>query len=143
LNTVTKRGLTLAVSALAALGLVACKSASAATTSSRSPGVIANNAPGSGSATADVTLGSLDNTSDAYTTSYTASLTITNHTSKTSNYMVTVAFESADHSVQYDTATAFADNLQPGQTTTTTAESFKAIPASAVVHVAEVTRYAS
>jgi hypothetical protein len=32
LNSVTKRGLTLAVSALAALGLVACRSAGAATT---------------------------------------------------------------------------------------------------------------
>lgn len=46
-----------------------------------------------------------------------AKVRITNHSSKASDYIVTVAFESQNGSEQIDTGTAIVDSLQPGQST--------------------------
>lgn len=47
-----------------------------------------------------------------------ARVKITNHSSKASDYVVTVAFESKNGSQQIDTGSALVDSLQPGQSTT-------------------------
>jgi hypothetical protein len=54
-----------------------------------------------------------------------AKLTITNQSSKPSNYSVTVAFLNADESQQLDTANAYVQTLAPGQVNTSEAQSFK------------------
>jgi hypothetical protein len=71
-------------------------------------------------------------------------VSITNHSSSESNYIVTVAFNSPDGKTQYDTGDAAADNLGTGQTTTQTADSLKSdVPAGFVCKVVDVTRYAA
>lgn len=42
-------------------------------------------------------------------------VTTTNHSSKRSDYFITVALETADGKTQIDTATIFVENLEPGQ----------------------------
>lgn len=44
-----------------------------------------------------------------------AKVKITNSSSKASDYVITIAFESQDGKQQIDTGTAFVDSLQPGQ----------------------------
>jgi hypothetical protein len=44
-----------------------------------------------------------------------AKVKITNHSSKASDYVITIAFESENGKVQIDTGDAFVDSLQPGQ----------------------------
>lgn len=46
-----------------------------------------------------------------------AKVAVTNHSSKASDYLITVAFESKDGSRQITTGNAIVDSLQPGQTT--------------------------
>lgn len=69
-----------------------------------------------------------------------AVVSITNHSSSTQSYYVTVAFESRDGGVQYDTAFATVDNLGPGQTTTAKASGFKQIQGDMVCKIASVGR---
>jgi hypothetical protein len=45
---------------------------------------------------------------------WSADLTVTNHSSKPSDYTITVAFDSADGKTQVDTATASADRIEHG-----------------------------
>jgi hypothetical protein len=68
-----------------------------------------------------------------------------NHSSKTSNYLITVAFESPDGKTQLDTGNAVVNNLASGQSATETADSLKSELNSQkfVCKVADVTRYAS
>lgn len=40
---------------------------------------------------------------------------VTNHSSKRSDYLITLALESADGKTQIDTADIFVQNLEPGQ----------------------------
>ncbi|MGH9151362.1 MAG: hypothetical protein ACRD03_02925 [Acidimicrobiales bacterium] len=47
-----------------------------------------------------------------------AQLSITNNSSKRSNYSVEVSFESVDGATQHGTGIAFIENVEPGQTTT-------------------------
>ena len=81
-------------------------------TTNQSPGV--SHGIGSQDASGDVKLGSY--TTDAAQFGH-VGVTITNHSSKRSDYMITVALESADGHTQYDTADVYAQNLEPGQTT--------------------------
>lgn len=81
-------------------------------TTNQSPGV--SHGIGSQNASGDVKLGSY--TTDAAQFGHTG-VTITNHSSKRSDYMITVALESADGHTQYDTADVYVQNLEPGQTT--------------------------
>ena len=56
-----------------------------------------------------------------------AAIEITNHSSKRSNYMVEISFESQDGANQYGTGTAFVNNLEPGQSKAETATAFEDI----------------
>lgn len=54
-----------------------------------------------------------------------ATLAVKNNSSKTSNYIITVAFESPDGAKQLDTGNANVQNLAAGQSTEVTATSLK------------------
>lgn len=64
-------------------------------------------------------------TTDPTISAPTAKLTVTNSSSKPSDYYITVAFESKDGATQYDTGNAFVQNLGPGQSSTQDAPSLK------------------
>ena len=72
-----------------------------------------------------------------------ASLKITNQSSKASSYFVTVVFESTDGSTQLDSTIASATNLEPNQNTTVDAVSFTDAPGGFKCRVTDVTRFAS
>ena len=72
-----------------------------------------------------------------------AVLRITNNSSKPSNYMINVAFESPDGSEQLDTGFAVVDTLQPGQSTNENAITFTTAPADFKCRITSVDRYAS
>jgi len=75
----------------------------------------------------------------------TSTLRITNHSSKPSNYMVTVTFESPDGATQVGTGLAAVNSLQPAQSTVQDVSSL-AVPAGAFVckvNPTGVTRYAA
>lgn len=55
----------------------------------------------------------------------TAQLTVTNHSSKASNYSITVTFTSPDGATQLDSGNAFVQSLAPGQTTQVEATGLK------------------
>jgi hypothetical protein len=146
----------LALAGLAVVAFAGCKSTSkgtAATTttaaasvsapSSSAPSTTAKSTQASGSGTAadDVTIGACTN--DPTIDIGSAQVTITNHTSKASNYIVEVTANSPDGKTQIDSGTAAANNLAPGQSTTQTAQFSKSIPAGSVCKAANVTRYAS
>jgi hypothetical protein len=71
-------------------------------------------------------------------------VTVTNNSSKRSNYTVDLAIESPDGATQYDTTYASVIDLEPGQTTTVNAFSItKSIPTDAIVKIKTVSRLAS
>jgi len=75
-----------------------------------------------------------------------ATLKVTNHSSKASDYIITIAFDSPNGKTQFDTGDAIINNLGPGQTTTNTdATSLKSSlrKKKFVCKVASVTRTAS
>ncbi len=55
-----------------------------------------------------------------------ATLQVLNHSSKSSDYIITVAFDSPDGKTQLDTGDATVSNLAAGQKTSTDAPSLKA-----------------
>lgn len=128
------RVLVVGVATIATAG--ACGSSKAKSSDNGSKSVQA-----AGSGAADVALGACSN--DSTLNLGEAQVTITNHTSKTSNYLVTIAADSADGKTQIGTGNASAENLQAGQSTTVKAQFTEAIPAGAVCKVAQVDRYAS
>ena len=72
-----------------------------------------------------------------------ATLSVVNHSSKSSNYLITVAFDAPDGS-QFDTGNASVQTLAPGQTASTDATSLKENPPSGITcKVTDVTRLAS
>lgn len=72
-----------------------------------------------------------------------AVLTVTNSSSKPSDYFIEVVFESKDGSTQLDSTFASVENLAPGQRAETTALSFKDAPADFTCRVIDVNRMAS
>lgn len=56
---------------------------------------------------------------------YDAKVKITNHSSKPSDYVVTIAFESTNGKKQLATGDAIVDSLQPGQSSTQDADGLK------------------
>lgn len=75
-----------------------------------------------------------------------AKVSVVNHSSKPSNYFITVTFESADGARQLDTGYATVNTLQPGQTGSETASSMKSElrnEKNFTCKVADVTRTAS
>ena len=76
-----------------------------------------------------------------------ANLTVTNHSSKASNYIIEVVFETTDGGTQLDTGNATITNLAPNQTANEKAVSFKGdlrkTAAEFKCKVANVTRLAA
>lgn len=76
-----------------------------------------------------------------------AGITVKNNSSKASNYMINIAFESADGATQLDTGYAIVNNLAPGQSAQETATSLKSetkeTAGDFTCKVIDVTRYAS
>src|SRR5664280_938723 len=74
-----------------------------------------------------------------------AKIRITNNSSKASNYLVTVTFESPDGATQVGTGIASVNSLQPGQATDEDVNAFKqpTSPYICKVNAADVTRYAA
>jgi len=76
---------------------------------------------------------------------YSATLAITNNSSKPSNYIISITFESPDGSQRYAEGFAATNNLPNGQTSNTEAAGLTQAPAGQkfVCKVAKVTRYSS
>jgi len=72
-----------------------------------------------------------------------AKVTITNNSSKPSDYFITVVAESADGATRYDDTIVTAMALNSGQTTTVKGPFLNELPAGAVCKVSEVQRTAS
>ena len=72
-----------------------------------------------------------------------AQVKITNNSSKASNYMVEIVFESADGSTQIDTSMVVVNSLEPGQSATEDASALSEASGNFVCKVSDVTRYAS
>ncbi len=71
-------------------------------------------------------------------------MTVTNNSSKRSNYLIDLSIESPDGATQYDTSIASVNNLEPGQTAAVTGLPItKEVPADAIVTIKTVTRLAS
>jgi len=80
---------------------------------------------------------------DPDTNWYSVPVTIVNHSSKRSDYMVDLALESANGATQYDTTTVIINALEAGQTATDSGQFFKDAPAGAKVVLKSVERTAS
>lgn len=72
-------------------------------------------------------------------------VTVTNRSSKRSDYIITVALESANGKTQIDTADVFVQNLEPGQTKSDTGDflSVQRVPKHYKLVLQEVERTAS
>jgi hypothetical protein len=150
-----------AVAALAAVALAGCsssaksdsgaakttakttaKAAVAAKTSKAAPKTSVSHDLGSKDASADVKAGAI--VMDPTLNVPSVPLTVTNNSSKRSNYLITVALESADGKTQVDTTIASVDDLDPGQTAATSAQFFKPdMPAGTIAVIKTVDRLAS
>lgn len=72
-----------------------------------------------------------------------ADVVVTNHSSKTSNYIINIVFESADGAQQVGTGLVAVNNLNPGQRSEQTANALKNGIPGMVCKVSDITRYAS
>jgi hypothetical protein len=72
-----------------------------------------------------------------------AAVTVTNNSSKTSNYIVTIIMESADGKTQIGTGLVAVNNLAPGQQSIEHPSSLKDALPGYVCKVGDITRYAS
>jgi hypothetical protein len=71
-------------------------------------------------------------------------VSVTNHSSKRSDYLIELSIESVDGATRIDSTTVFVTNLEPGQSTTENGlVSVKDVPAGAVAKVKTVSRHAS
>jgi len=98
-------------------------------------------APGSKSAADDVTVSTCTN--DPTLNIGSVKVKVTNHSSKASNYLITVTVSSADGKTQIDTGNAAVQSLNPNQSTVTDATVTKAVPAGSVCKVSDVLRTAA
>jgi hypothetical protein len=81
---------------------------------------------------------------DATTGYLQASVTVKNNSSKTSNYAITIAFESKDKTKQLDTGLVAVNDLASGQSSDQTAIGLSPAPAGGYTcKLADITRYAS
>lgn len=69
-----------------------------------------------------------------------AKVKITNTSTKPSNYTGTIAFDSPDGKTQYDTGPAFAQDVQPGQSTTVDATTLTPAPGPYICKLVDATR---
>jgi uncharacterized membrane protein YdfJ with MMPL/SSD domain len=115
-------------------------------TASGSPAV-ASTAPkiehklGSADASNDVTLGTITNETEIGFSH--VDVSVTNHSSKRSNYLIELTLESADEKTQIDTATVVVDNLEPGQTSPQTGQFTKPAPPGSKVVIKSLDRLAA
>lgn len=119
------------------------KNSNGSTNSSSGPSGVSNGI-GSQSATKDVTLSRF--TYDSSIDSPTVQVTVLNHSSKRSDYIITVALESVDGKTQIDTGDAFVQNLESQQSSVQNVVFFGVSgppPAGAIVKLQEVERTAS
>lgn len=72
-----------------------------------------------------------------------AELTVTNHSSKPSTYLITIAVSSADGSLLIDTGIASVSGLATNQATKQEATFSKAVPPGSVCSVQSVSRFAT
>jgi hypothetical protein len=124
------------------------KTSSTASSSTTSPvashtaGALTNSTNSAHPPTADVavTACSADDLGDVD-----AKVVVTNHSSKTSNYLITIAMTSRDGATQIDTGNAVVNNLAPGQATAPQdAMGSQTAPAGGFAcKVAQVDRYSS
>jgi ABC-type oligopeptide transport system substrate-binding subunit len=134
------RRIAIVVVILLGVAIVAASGSSSKSGSSTSPGV-----PGAGNgshpATADVTITKCAISSNQFE-GPTATLQVLNHSSKSSNYIIAVAFDSPDGKTQLDTGDAGVQNLASGQKTSTDASSLKSELRNQkfVCKIADVTR---
>jgi len=70
-------------------------------------------------------------------------VTVTNTSDIVMTYSVDVVAESPDGTLQLGTASAYVDNLAPGQSAPTEASFYEDLPADAVIKVVSVERYTS
>jgi hypothetical protein len=96
---------------------------------------------GSKDASADVT--SIECTGPDAIGMFSAKVTITNNSSKPSDYFITIVAESSDGATRYDDTIVTAMALNSGQTTTVEGPFLNDLPAGAICKVSEVQRTAS
>ncbi|SDJ41768.1 hypothetical protein SAMN05444157_3273 [Frankineae bacterium MT45] len=97
---------------------------------------------GSKDASGDVTLGKTSTDEIGYTH---AAVTVTNHSSKRSNYIIELSLQSADGKTLYSSTTVPVENLEPGQASPQDAVflTSTAVPAGAKVVIKSVDRLAA
>lgn len=124
------RGITVAVAAAAALTVAGCKTDNASGSSSGSKSTKASSDPFSHPEDVKVTACAADPTTGWAD----AKVVVTNHSSKSSNYVITIAFESKDGKTQIGTGAVIVQNLLPGQSSSPQdANSLQAAPAGGYV----------
>ncbi|CAO5186465.1 conserved exported hypothetical protein [Frankia sp. AiPs1] len=135
------RKLLIAVMALSVtIGIAGCNTSSGGGSTSSSGST--SSKPASGPAHAeDVAITAC--AADPTTSFAEAKVTVTNHSSKTSNYAITIAFESQDGKTQIGTGLVAVTNLAPGQQSPQDANSLVAATGPFTCKVAEITRYAA
>ena len=116
-------------------------SSSKASGSSQSSSDTISSGVGSKDATADVT-GLSCGSPDALDFSY-PSVTITNNSSKTSNYWITIVYESSDGSTKYGDSTIIVNDLASGQKMNEKGLPVSDVPSGAICKITEVQRTAS
>jgi len=126
--------------------VTACSSTAGGSSSSHSPAKpksSISHALGSKDATGDVKIGKI--TVDSVLGFPSAPVTVTNHSSKRSNYLIEISLESADGKTQIDTADVAVDNLEPGQSTVQKAQftTSDKLPAGAKLVIKSLDRLAS
>ncbi|GJF32870.1 hypothetical protein KNE206_55700 [Kitasatospora sp. NE20-6] len=147
------RPVTLAVTAVCLLaGVVACEPvATAPTQKSTAAAVPAGSAPAAGDAATPATAGDGDKAKDAEITKCevdgtlhwpSAEVTITNHSSKSSNYIVQVEFLDAS-GTRVGEGMAATNGLAPGQKSVQKAQGASDIKGKMSCKVIDVTRYAA
>ncbi|MBL7501262.1 hypothetical protein I6A84_13160 [Frankia sp. CNm7] len=72
-----------------------------------------------------------------------AAVTVTNHSSKASNYIITILMESPDGKTQIGTGLVSVSNLAPGQQSVEETSSLEDATGPYVCRVGDITRYAS
>lgn len=133
---------------LAGLGLAGCGATDAGSagkvTSGSTAAAAASSSPSGIAHAEDVKITACGNIGAAGGPAATA--VITNHSSKPSNYLVTIAFESADGKTQYGTGTITVQDLNPGQSSSPqTADSLNtsAAPSGFTCAISQLDRFAA
>ncbi|WP_256790127.1 hypothetical protein [Frankia sp. AvcI1] len=131
-----------ALTLAAVAALAGCNSSSGGGSTGSSGSSAKTSKPAAGPAHAeDVTITAC--AADPTTGFAAAKVTVTNHSSKPSNYAITIAFESTDGKTQIGTGLVAVNNLAPGQQSPQDANSLTAASGPFTCKVADITRYAA